>query len=195
MTTGNARPEVIDSDGHVVEPDTLWKDYSEPEFREQLDLPGGGWVQATRDHARVPGPRHRAAGKHAGRRRHELGRRRHGRVVGGGSADEDGAAGRVRPERAPRRHGRRRHRRRGALPHRDARRGSRKPTCSAPRAAPYNNWLRDYCAAAPTRLYGVGLVPLQDVDAAITEMRRCVRDLVVQGGDDPAGGVHRRRRS
>ena len=59
----------------------------------------------------------------------------------------------------------------------------------------YNNWLRDYCAAAPTRLYGVGLVPLQDIDAAITEMRRCVRDLVVQGGDDPTGVVHRRPRS
>ena len=26
----------------------------------------------------------------------------------------------------------------------------------------YNNWLHDYCAAAPSRLYGVALVPLQD---------------------------------
>ena len=41
----------------------------------------------------------------------------------------------------------------------------------------YNNWLRDYCATAPTRLYGVGLVPLQDIDAAIAEMRRCVDEL------------------
>ena len=29
--------------------------------------------------------------------------------------------------------------------------------CSA-----YNDWLEQYCAAAPTRLFGVGLVPLQD---------------------------------
>ena len=41
----------------------------------------------------------------------------------------------------------------------------------------YNNWLRDYCSAAPSRLYGVGVVPLQDVDAAIAEMRRCVEQL------------------
>ena len=26
----------------------------------------------------------------------------------------------------------------------------------------YNNWLHDYCAAAPSRLYPVALVPLQD---------------------------------
>ena len=47
MATDTNRPEVIDSDGHVVEPDSLWKEYAEPEFREQLDVPGGGWVQAT----------------------------------------------------------------------------------------------------------------------------------------------------
>jgi uncharacterized protein len=36
----------------------------------------------------------------------------------------------------------------------------------------YNDWLQDYCAAAPTRLFGVGLVPLQDPVAAIAEMER-----------------------
>jgi predicted TIM-barrel fold metal-dependent hydrolase len=41
----------------------------------------------------------------------------------------------------------------------------------------YNNWLRDYCAAAPSRLYGVGVVPLQDIDAAVAEMRRCTDEL------------------
>ncbi|MFI5047152.1 MAG: amidohydrolase family protein, partial [Acidimicrobiia bacterium] len=41
----------------------------------------------------------------------------------------------------------------------------------------YNNWMGDYCAAAPSRLHGVGVVPLQDIDAAITEMHRVVEDL------------------
>ena len=41
----------------------------------------------------------------------------------------------------------------------------------------YNNWLHDYCAAAPDRLYPVALVPLQDPDAAIVEMRRAVEQL------------------
>src|SRR5262249_3995141 len=38
--------------------------------------------------------------------------------------------------------------------------------------ATYNDWLADYCAAAPDRLVGVGLVPLQDPPAAIREMER-----------------------
>ena len=31
----------------------------------------------------------------------------------------------------------------------------------------YNNWLRDYCAADPNRLFGVGAVPLQDAAAVV----------------------------
>src|SRR5688572_15733411 len=45
MSPSRGRPEVIDSDGHVVEPDAVWRDYADPPFREQLDVPGGG-VQA-----------------------------------------------------------------------------------------------------------------------------------------------------
>jgi predicted TIM-barrel fold metal-dependent hydrolase len=41
----------------------------------------------------------------------------------------------------------------------------------------YNNWLHDYCAAAPDRLYGVATVPLQDIDTSIIEMRRCALQL------------------
>ena len=38
----------------------------------------------------------------------------------------------------------------------------------------YNTWLSDYCATAPDRLYGVALLPLQDVSAAVRELERCV---------------------
>jgi len=41
----------------------------------------------------------------------------------------------------------------------------------------YNNWLADYCKAAPLRLKGVALVPIQDPTAAVSELRRCVREL------------------
>jgi predicted TIM-barrel fold metal-dependent hydrolase len=41
----------------------------------------------------------------------------------------------------------------------------------------YNSWLRDYCDADSSRLIGVGLVPLSDVDAAVKEMDRCVNEL------------------
>jgi predicted TIM-barrel fold metal-dependent hydrolase len=41
----------------------------------------------------------------------------------------------------------------------------------------YNNWLYDYCAADRGRLMGVGVVPVQNVDAAVAETRRCVKEL------------------
>ena len=41
----------------------------------------------------------------------------------------------------------------------------------------YNNWLADYCRAAPDRLFGVAVVPLQDPPAAIAEMERAVQQL------------------
>lgn len=41
----------------------------------------------------------------------------------------------------------------------------------------YNNWLKEYCDAAPDRLFGVGVVPLQHVRAAVLEMARCVEEL------------------
>ncbi len=43
-------------------------------------------------------------------------------------------------------------------------------------ARAYNNWLADFCAPHPSRLFGIGMVALQDVEGAIAEMRRVVRD-------------------
>ena len=38
----------------------------------------------------------------------------------------------------------------------------------------YNNWLaQEFCAEAPDRLIGVGVLPVSTVDAAIAEMTRC----------------------
>ncbi|GEM_PF-5046278 len=37
--------DVIDSDGHVVEPDTLWTEYADPAFRERLGAPFGGAIE------------------------------------------------------------------------------------------------------------------------------------------------------
>ena len=117
MASDTTRPEVIDADGHVVEPDTVWKEYAEPAYRDRLDRPGGGVQELGMQHAY---PEATLARRIAGRVRRVVGRRRGRRQLGRGIADEDGPAGRVRPARAPRRHGRRRHRRRGALPHVDA---------------------------------------------------------------------------
>ncbi len=38
----------------------------------------------------------------------------------------------------------------------------------------YNEWLAEFCATDQARLFGIGLVPLQDVDLAVAEARRAV---------------------
>ena len=45
-------------------------------------------------------------------------------------------------------------------------------TCRA-----YNDWLAEYCGAAPDRLKGVAAVPFQDPEAGARELRRAVREL------------------
>jgi predicted TIM-barrel fold metal-dependent hydrolase len=169
----NTESQVIDSDGHVVEPDTVWKDYSEPAYRDQLDRPGGGVQELGIRPAypdavvRLPEPAEDDGSWAAD--------------IGGESWAEDARSQMGRPG--------------GYDPHarlldmdadgidvavlyptsmltwvEDA--GLFGAACRA-----YNNWLRDYCSAAPSRLYGVGVVPLQDIDAAVEEMRRCTEEL------------------
>jgi predicted TIM-barrel fold metal-dependent hydrolase len=46
----------------------------------------------------------------------------------------------------------------------------------------YNNWLADYCRAAPDRLKGLALLPLHDPEAAAAELRRGVGELGMVGG-------------
>jgi predicted TIM-barrel fold metal-dependent hydrolase len=36
----------------------------------------------------------------------------------------------------------------------------------------YNDWLSDFCSTAPDRLFGIAVIPQQDVDAAAAEIRR-----------------------
>ena len=39
----------------------------------------------------------------------------------------------------------------------------------------YNDWMRDYCAAASKRLVGLGLLSALDVDWSLEEMKRCAK--------------------
>jgi predicted TIM-barrel fold metal-dependent hydrolase len=41
----------------------------------------------------------------------------------------------------------------------------------------YNDWLAEFCRAAPDRLHGAALIPFQDVGAATSELRRCRDEL------------------
>ena len=55
------------------------------------------------------------------------------------------------------------------------------PEVAAASSRAYNNWLVDYCSASPSRLLGMGSVPLQDVPEAVKEMRRAVEKLDMKG--------------
>src|SRR5438094_568460 len=45
----------------------------------------------------------------------------------------------------------------------------------------YNDWLADYCRAAPSRLFGVAMLPLVDLDASLRELERATEKLGFRG--------------
>jgi predicted TIM-barrel fold metal-dependent hydrolase len=51
------------------------------------------------------------------------------------------------------------------------------PVLAAALCRAYNRWLADYCKPYPDRLFGVAMLPLQSVDAAVEEMRFARREL------------------
>ena len=51
------------------------------------------------------------------------------------------------------------------------------PVAATAVARAYNDWLAGYCAADPTRLHGAAMVPFQDPEAAIAELRRATDEL------------------
>ncbi len=40
----------------------------------------------------------------------------------------------------------------------------------------YNDWIIDYCSAAPDRLWGIGCISVYNIDHAIEELERCKRN-------------------
>jgi hypothetical protein len=52
----------------------------------------------------------------------------------------------------------------------------------------YNNWLHEKFLKVSPRLKGMALIPIQDVDAAVEELRRGVNELGMLGGMLPSNG-------
>jgi len=51
------------------------------------------------------------------------------------------------------------------------------PAAAVALARAYNDWLAEYCAANPRRLFGAAMLPFQDPDGAVTELQRAAREL------------------
>jgi uncharacterized protein len=166
--------QIIDSDGHVVEPRAVWEQYTEPEFRERM-------IQVRRnrdgmDELFIDGEnRSRPALPVAAS------------MVPGGLADLERAR-RLTWDDVPR----------GGFDPRERLKVMDRegidvavlypslwllygdltdPKLAAAACRAYSNWMADFCRQAPARLYGVAPMPLQDVDEAVREMRRVVKEL------------------
>ena len=184
MTHESPKPEVIDSDGHVVEPDAVWADYADPAYRERLNLPGGGVQRLGLSRAYPVSRLSYLLDVDPNQSNDDAAKWTQGvisEVVANETWEEESRSKLSRPGGYDPR---------SRLADMDAEgidRAVLYPTSmltwveeaglfgAACRA--YNNWLHDFCDTAPSRLYGVGVVPLQDVEAAITEMRRCMDHL------------------
>ena len=187
---------VIDADGHVLEPRGMWQDYLEPKLADAILVPetATGRRVLPAEHnpqAQRPHPVSGTVGRLMG-------------LAGSvGKPADDVLTGRIGYDDAPA----------GAfdgaarlkdmevegidvavlyptigLSIGNAPAGIAEGLCRA-----YNDWLRDYCNAAPQRLIGIGAVPMVDVDGAIAEARRCVRELGFRGvfvRPNPYGGRH-----
>src|SRR5262249_38488922 len=78
-----------------------------------------------------------------------------------------------RSAREAQRHGRARHRSGDALPHVvRAPALVRSAEAATVLARAYNDWVLDYCAADPRRLFPCAVLPLQSLEASIAELKR-----------------------
>ena len=169
---------VIDADGHILEPLDLWDKYIDPEFRERrprftidengkerlkvegklLGNPRGiGSLGAVgvRQGAVKPDSLKYAEGKKGGFDPHA-------RIV---DMDADGIdAAFLYPSLGLFA---------GAV---------EDPGLAAAMCRAYNRWLADYCKPYPDRLFGVAMLPMQSVELAIEEMRYAREALGMRGG-------------
>lgn len=71
--------------------------------------------------------------------------------------------------------------------------GVQDPTLQTELCRAYNEWLAGFCAADPSRLVGVALVPQRSMAGAAEESRRCIEELGFRGvmlRPNPVGGSH-----
>src|SRR6201990_2579797 len=163
---------VIDSDGHILEPLTLWDDYIDPAFRERapkvvVDTDG---KQRMVIEEQVLGSRQGMGGLGG------VGARQ-GAVSAETMSYEDGRPGGFDPHKR--------------IPDMDLDGIDAAflfptlglnagviddPALAQAVARAYNRWIYDYCAPYPDRLFGIGMLPLQSIDLAIEEMKFIRKD-------------------
>jgi uncharacterized protein len=169
---------VIDSDGHILEPLSLWADYMDPALRDRaprLQRDSHGRERLLIGEKMLGGERGMAALGAVGRRDGTV-------VVDDARQYADGRKGGFDPH--------------ARIPDMDLDgidaaylypsiglfAGSvEDPKLSAAICRAYNRWLAEYCAPYPERLFGIAMLPMQHVDMAIEEMRFARQELGMPG--------------
>lgn len=159
------RFKCISADSHVIEPPDLWTRYMEPAFKQRaphVEREGGYDVYKCEGVTLIPVGALGGAGKPVGVLKSQ------------GTYDKDVPPGAWDP------HPRRKEiaadgveaevlypsiaLRMFAIPDKDYQ-------LACFRA--YNNWLADFCGVYPDRFKGIGLIPIDDIEASVTELKRC----------------------
>jgi predicted TIM-barrel fold metal-dependent hydrolase len=159
---------VVDADGHILEPLDLWDRYMDPAFRDRAP-------RIVKDNE--TGKERLIIEEHTSDARLSIGRvgavgARQGIVEPDAVAYQDGKPGGFDPH--------------ARIPDMDAdgidaaflypsiglfSGAIHDPLLAAAVCRAYNRWLADYCSPYPDRLFGVAMLPMQDVDLAVAEMR------------------------
>ncbi len=170
---------VVDADGHILEPLDLWAKYIDPKFRDRAPR----IVKGENGKERLIIEEHTVGDGRLGIGRIGAVGARQGVVEPDTMAYKDGKAGGFDPHKR--------------IPDMDAdgidaaflypslglfAGGIHDPELAAATCRAYNRWLADYCKPYPDRLFGVAMLPMQDVDLAIAEMRFAKKELGFKGG-------------
>ncbi len=171
---------VVDADGHILEPLNLWDEYIDPKFRDRAP-------RIVKDNEcgkeRLVIEEHTVGNAQLGIGRIGAVGARQGVVAADTMEYKEGKAGGFDPH--------------ARIPDMDAdgidaaflypslglfSGAIHDPHLAAAVCRAYNRWLADYCKPYPDRLFGVAMLPMQDVDLAIAEMRFARKELGFRGG-------------
>jgi len=169
----------VDADGHILEPLDLWQKYMDPAFRDRAPR----IIKGNNGKEQLIVDEHRVGDGNLGIGRIGAVGARQGVVEADTMAYKDGKPGGFDPH--------------ARIPDMDAdgidaaflypslglfSGAIQDPELAAATCRAYNRWLADYCSPYPDRLFGVAMLPLQDVEMAIQEMTFARKELGMKGG-------------
>lgn len=179
---------VVDADGHILEPLDLWDHYTDPKFRDRAPR----IVKGDNGKERLVIDEHAIGDGRTGIGRIGGVGARQGIVAADTLEYKDGKPGGFDPHMR--------------IPDMDAdgidavflypslglfSGAIQDPQLAAAVCRAYNRWLADYCKPYSDRLFGVAMLPMQDVELAIGEMSFARKELGFKGGflrPNPYGG-------